>query len=252
METKSRMFTNGTVLLAAAISVFAAGICSNFAIAQPMRSEMKSSRNANLLLRGPVDQVDLVHSRILVLGNWISIANAPLADTVIGDVVAVKGSIKANGSYNISGVTHVSSMMYVPGATQLYIKGPISAVNYAIGTARIGVLTIDYTATLATLKSEDITVGSIVAFDVLRYADTTQLYAVVGNLIPNGANRNQGQTGSGSQTLGQTGSGSQTLGQTGSGSQTLGQTGSGSIVMGQTGSGSRTLGQTGSGRLLVQ
>jgi hypothetical protein len=42
----------------------------------------------------------------------------------------------------------VSPDTYVPGATEIFVTGIPSSINYSLGTARIGDLTIDYTPSL--------------------------------------------------------------------------------------------------------
>ena len=42
----------------------------------------------------------------------------------------------------------VSPETYVPGATEVFVTGIPSSINYRLGTARIGELTVDYTPSL--------------------------------------------------------------------------------------------------------
>ena len=247
MRIKARTNARALSFLACAAFTFIAGSSFDLAIAYPSRSIARPVSSGNLLLRGPVNQVDSAGSRIFILGQWISVPATQMGGNLLGKVVAVYGSITPRGSYSASLVAELGSMTYVSGATQVFIKGVISSINSAYGTAHVGLLSVDYTAALANLNAQDLTNGTIVAFSGVSYADPSKLYAVTGRVESTTIVTTQGQTGSGSQTLGQTGSGFQTLGQTGSGNQVMGQTGSGSQTLGQTGSGSRTLGQTGSG-----
>jgi hypothetical protein len=43
----------------------------------------------------------------------------------------------------------VTDVQYVPGATEVFVTGMLSAIDRANGTARIGDLTVDYTPSLA-------------------------------------------------------------------------------------------------------
>ncbi len=247
MRIKNRHSARALLLFGCAALTFVVASSFNLAIAYPSESIARQVSVGNLLVRGPVDQVNSANSRILVLGQWIAVPSSQISDQLLGKSVAVYGAIAPGGAYSASTVVELGSVTYVPGATRLYIKGAISSIDYAYGTARIGLLNIDYTAALADLSAQDLTSGTIVTFTGVRYTDPLKLYAASGRVVATNTVNAEGQTGSGSQALGQTGSGSQTLGQTGSGWQTMGQTGSGSQTLGQTGSGSQTLGQTGSG-----
>jgi hypothetical protein len=241
------------VTIAASVFAFAWASASAADLAGPSKfaTEFQAIANSDLLLLGPVDLVEPSKARVQVLGQWIPLSQTQISQSpnrLIGHVVAVYGSIAADGSLEVAAVREQDSIDYVPGATHIYLKGSISALDTARGTARIGSLSVSYSSALHSLVAEDLAVGAVVSFSGLQYAENNKLYADNG-LVHHVANVVQtfGQTGSGAQTLGQTGSGSTTLGQTGSGSTTLGQTGSGSTTLGQTGSGSTTLGQTGSG-----
>src|ERR1700691_2138174 len=72
-----------------------------------------------LLLRGPVDQVNLRTSQIEVLGQWVSPRGISL-EALKGHFVAVDGTFDAHGGYLVSDVTEVKSVEYVPGATAVY------------------------------------------------------------------------------------------------------------------------------------
>ena len=42
----------------------------------------------------------------------------------------------------------VSPHTYIPGATEVFVTGIPSSINYSLGTARIGDLKVDYTSSL--------------------------------------------------------------------------------------------------------
>jgi hypothetical protein len=65
----------------------------------------------------------------------------------IGDFVTVEGSISGAGAITATDVI-ISAESYVPGATEVYVTGIPSAINYRRGTARIGGLEVDYTPSM--------------------------------------------------------------------------------------------------------
>src|SRR6266478_5136002 len=253
MKNKASVAGRVRVAIAGAVLAFAWASASAAELASPSKiaAEFQTIASSDLLLLGPVDLVEPSKARVQVLGQWIPLSQAQISQSpngVIGHVVAVYGSVAADGSFEVTAVREQDSIDYVPGATHLYLKGPISALDTLHGTARIGFLSVDYSGALNNLVADDLAVGAVVSFSGLQYAANSKLYADNGQVQRvAGAMQTSGQTGSGAQTLGQTGSGSTALGQTGSGMRTLGQTGSGSKAAGQTGSGSTGLGQTGSG-----
>ena len=62
--------------------------------------------------------------------------------------MTVKGSISGAGWIDAMEVS-ISSGVYVPGATEVFVTGIPSSVNPILGTARIGDLTVDFTPSLA-------------------------------------------------------------------------------------------------------
>ena len=189
---------------------------------------------SDLLVLGPVEQVDIKNSQIRVLGQ-LALAPATqrgmLSETLVGRMVAVYGEINSDGSLRVSGLTELGSVDYVPGATELYVKGVVSAVNHANATVRLGSLWINYSGALHTLNADDIAAGKVVALSGLQFANAGSLYADKGIVS---AAKPTGQAGSDS--IGQAGSDS--IGQAGSdksiASKPAGQAGSDSI--GQAGS----------------
>ena len=214
--------------------------------------------NSNLLLRGPIENIDAASSRILVLGQWLPVTASQIASSKVGQFVAVYGSLTSSGKYVISALLHIDSIRYVPGATNVFIKGLVSSADRSAGSLRIGALSVDYTAALSQRGDLVISKGEEVALRGWQYGEFGSVYAQSAAVIPSARNVGMlgqtgsgatamGQTGSGATAMGQTGSGAFTMGQTGSGAHSLGQTGSGATAMGQTGSGATAMGQTGSG-----
>ena len=203
-----------------------------------------------LLMFGPVDQVRDKQSAVHLLGQWVAIPgnqSTVVSLDLVGQLVAIYGQFNTNGSFRVASIATSRKSDYVPGATQIYLKGQISAVNPAVGTAKIGQLTVSYSGALHGIAAAELSVGNIVAFAGVQYSNGNIFYAnVAATQHDSAVNNIFGQVGSG--TAGQVGSGkaaqvgSGTSGQVGSG--TAGQVGSGKA--GQVGSG--TAGQVGSGK----
>ncbi|MGB5491818.1 MAG: hypothetical protein WBM76_13410, partial [Woeseiaceae bacterium] len=62
----------------------------------------------------------------------------------------------------------VSTKQYVPGATEVFVTGMLSSIDREIGTAQIGGLTIDYTASLGSSSAPS---GAIWSFRGVRPAE---------------------------------------------------------------------------------
>ena len=253
MKNKTSVTARVRVTILASVFAFAWASASTTESAgnSKVATEFQAIANSDLLLLGPVDLVDSSKARVQVLGQWIPLSQSQIAqplDGLVGHVVAVYGSISADGSLEVASVREQTSTDYVAGASHLYLKGSISALDTLRGTAQIGSLSVNYSSALHSLIADELAVGAVVSFSGLRYSGNNNLYADNG-LVHRAANVAQtfGQTGSGINALGQTGSGISALGQTGSGLKAAGQTGSGVNALGQTGSGINALGQTGSG-----
>jgi hypothetical protein len=65
----------------------------------------------------------------------------------VGDYVTVTGFIVRAGVISAESVD-ISTSAYVPGASQVFVTGIPSSIDYKFGTARIGELTVDYTPSL--------------------------------------------------------------------------------------------------------
>ena len=82
------------------------------------------------------------------MGQVVMASKSMLAAMRVGDFVTVGGSIVSPGWLYADSIS-VSDKAYVPGATKVFVSGMLSAVDVSSGTARMGGLTIDYTASLA-------------------------------------------------------------------------------------------------------
>ena len=228
-------------------SINGVGAASLFSNGQPRFT------NGNLLLRGPIEKIDTGSSRIQVLGQWLPVTPSQFAASKVGQFIAVYGTLTSAGKYVISALLHIDSIRYVPGATNVFIKGVVTSSDQNSGLLRIGGLSVDYTAALSQRGNFVISKGEEVALRGWQYGEFTPVYAQSAALLTPLAKGfgSLSQTGSGAVAMGQTGSGAHSLGQTGSGAVAMGQTGSGAVAMGQTGSGAHSLGQTGSGAVAM-
>ena len=102
---------------------------------------------SSTLLAGPVDSIDRVNGVFGSMGQTVMASQAMLSSIRVGDFVAVQGSVISSGWYYADNVS-VSNQRYVPGATEVFITGMLSSVDRVNGTAQMGNLTIDYTASL--------------------------------------------------------------------------------------------------------
>jgi hypothetical protein len=99
------------------------------------------------MLAGPVQSIDMQSETFVAVGQTVSFQREGLGGLQVGGFVTVYGSIAGAGRINATGVDF-SLEMYVPGATEVFVTGIPSSVNFARGTALIGELEVDYTPSL--------------------------------------------------------------------------------------------------------
>jgi hypothetical protein len=80
-----------------------------------------------------------------------------------GAMVAVYGSLNSDGTIAASQI-RVLNESYVPGATSIYVHGVVTAVNTVLATAKVGSLSIDYSASLYDSSAQSIQVNSVAGF----------------------------------------------------------------------------------------
>ena len=102
---------------------------------------------SSVLLAGPVDGIDRINGVFESMGQIVMASQDMLSGMQVGDYITVEGSLISSGWYYADAV-EVSDRLYVAGSTEVFVAGLISSVNAANGTAQIGDLTIDYTASL--------------------------------------------------------------------------------------------------------
>ena len=192
---------------------------------------------------GPVEQVDVRSSTIVVLGQTYHVGpstsvineaaggHSSLSSIAPGTFVVIDGAESAAGGAKVQSIG-ILSQQNVPGATQLLVTGIVSSAA-STGQVRIGKLTVDVNATL-TDDSQRVAVG-----DLIQVSGTQP--------NPSGLFLAQGIGGSGLSAAGIGGSGPTTQGIGGSGSLAAGIGGSGVTAAGIGGSGPSTKGIGGSG-----
>jgi len=184
----------------------------------------------DLLVVGAIESVNFGAGTVTVLGQTVRVGDV----SELATLAANRVPIAVFGKATVAGVIVPRSIVvagseYVDGASEVYLKGVVTAVDSARGTAKIGAATVDFTASLYGVAATDIKVGTVVELVGTRPA--------AGGAVLADAVTPLGQIGSG--LNGQIGSGID--GQIGSGLN--GQIGSG--IDGQIGSGLN--GQIGSG-----
>jgi hypothetical protein len=98
-----------------------------------------------LLLIGPVEAVNSIQTRAVVLGQKISIT--PSEGIAVGSTVAVYGTESADGTITATKV--VSEGLYVPGASSVFLVGVVQKVQSSVGHVVVNGLTVDLTSVMA-------------------------------------------------------------------------------------------------------
>ena len=140
------------------------------AVAVFVAAALVGKAQAATLTVGPVEQVDLKSSTLVVLGQTyhigasVSLRNqagvSVSLDSLAPDsLVSVDGTETAPGAVTVKAITALSQLD-VPGATNLLVTGIVTGVS-PVGQVRIGNLTVDINATL-TSDSQQIAAGELV------------------------------------------------------------------------------------------
>src|SRR5271165_6362802 len=131
---------------------FATGIA---ATGQDSIAGYKKQYGSDLQVLGEAEQIDFANGMLVVAGQHIaisketvfSIEGVPAIDVLRtfhrGDVLAVSGPLGAAARIN------KLNMAYVPGATTVFVKGKIGAIESAIGVAQIGDMRVDLTPAMS-------------------------------------------------------------------------------------------------------
>ena len=140
------------------------------AVAVFVAAALVGKAQAATLTVGPVEQVNLKTSTLVVLGQTYHInpstslrnqagAVISLNSLTSDTLVSIDGTESAAGSVIVQGVTTLPQLD-VPGATQLSVTGVVSKVM-PTGQIKIGNLTVDINATL-TSDSRNVATGELV------------------------------------------------------------------------------------------
>jgi hypothetical protein len=84
----------------------------------------------------------------MAVGQTVMASQTMLSGMSVGDFVTVDGSVVSSGWLYADSVS-VANGMYVPGATEVYVTGIPSEIDSVLGQAKLGELTIDYTAAMS-------------------------------------------------------------------------------------------------------
>ncbi|MDH3275576.1 MAG: hypothetical protein OEM99_13690, partial [Gammaproteobacteria bacterium] len=99
------------------------------------------------LLAGPIHTIDWANRLFLAVGQEVRFSESDVDFLQVGDYVAVRGSIVSAGVIHAESVNILASR-YIPGASEVFVTGIPSSVDYNLGTAKIGELTVDYTSSM--------------------------------------------------------------------------------------------------------
>ena len=141
------------------------------AVAAFVAAALVATARAGTLTVGPIEQVDLKASTMVVLGQTyqigpsVSVRNQAGAAEALGSLtpdtlVVIDGTETKAGKATVSSVTSLSQID-VPGATRLLVTGVVSSET-AAGDVKVGNLTVDITPTL-TSDSQNFAVGGLVS-----------------------------------------------------------------------------------------
>ena len=159
--------------------------------------------------------------------------------------VSITGRIGADSAVRLTKLVTLSVGQYVPGATQVYLMGPVSLSRSSVGT-------VDISGATVSLDRSDVVAGDIVETHGIQPVLGGGLLPVVVRVtsldssIGSGASTNS-SIGSGKSTNSSIGSGSSTNSSIGSGLSTNSSIGSGKNLNSSIGSGKSTNSSIGSG-----
>jgi hypothetical protein len=140
------------------------------AVAVFVAAALAGTAQAATLAIGPIEQVNLKNSTIVVLGQTYQVSATAVLRTLAGapttlSTLAPNTLVEINGTETASGQSAVSSVTSLPqmdvsGATQLLVTGIVSSET-STGQVKIGNLVVDVTATL-TSDAQRFPIGGLV------------------------------------------------------------------------------------------
>jgi hypothetical protein len=98
-----------------------------------------------LVLSGPVESIDRINGLFTAMGQFVVASQSMLSTISPGDFVDVSGTVMASGWLYADEIS-VGAAGYVPGADAGFVRGIPSSVDYSLGRATMGDLTIDFSA----------------------------------------------------------------------------------------------------------
>jgi hypothetical protein len=150
-------------------------------------SEIKSQFGSEILVLGQVQQVDSTRGILTVAGQHISISRQTaflVGDVQIANAAKELQAIKPGDLLAVFGAVGAPAISidrletaYVAGSTTIYVKGKISAVDTAVGVARIDELGVDFTPAMYDPELSSIAVGQIVEAVGIQPSTTGKLLA---------------------------------------------------------------------------
>ena len=224
---------------------------------------------AGTLAVGPVEQVNLKSSTLVVLGQTYHLnssvvlknqSGAPISLTSLtpDTLVSIEGAETATGQATVKDVTSLSELN-VPGATHLQVTSVVSSET-PTGSIKVGNLTVDINSTL-TSDTQNFSVGSLVEITGTQPNPGGIFLAqsiVPVNSVPAGSASSFGIQGGGSSSFGIQGGGHssvKTLGIQGGGASSFGIQGGGHSsvkTLGIQGGGASSFGIQGGGHSSVK
>jgi hypothetical protein len=117
----------------------------------------------DLRVVGAIESVNFGAGTVTVLGQTVQVGDVSQLATLAANrvPVAVFGKATVAGVIVPRAIV-VAGSEYVDGASEVYLKGVVTAVDSARGTAKIGAATVDFTASLYGVAATDIKVGTVV------------------------------------------------------------------------------------------
>lgn len=234
---------------------------------------LAGTKAQELSLVGPAENLNCANSEIQVLGIRLK-SESPRVLAAACEVqatgntayVAASALVDVAGTAKLKSLTLVQGEIYVPGASAVYVRGPVTSVDQISGQffvaggrfSLVGGQLPNIGATVEVIGTQPV-VGSAVLVSAVGTASRDGIVGsgvstngIVGSgkstsgIVGSGVSLN-GIVGSGAATTGIVGSGASTTGIVGSGKSTTGIVGSGAATTGIVGSGASTNGIVGSG-----
>jgi hypothetical protein len=210
------------------------------------------------IANGPIEKFESATSQLTVLGQTFTLDDATrfaangrtLARAQGFKLISLYQSVNVEGKDTALGTTATvvdfATTAYVPGASSVYIRGPLTEYSRDKGEIRIGALRIDATTLAPEIQSE-LSAGTEVELSGIQPSLSGALVGPI-QLSIGGTGlqkRSIGGTGSQLQSIGGTGAQLQSIGGTGMQKQSIGGTGSQLQSIGGTGIQLQSIGGTG-------